>query len=437
VHSSRRLDRGVADPAGTLQQSLCRTVSSRQHPASIESRASWAAATVTLAILSFSYGAPLVVVVGLKPIAASLAADRSVVALAASLVWLGTGFGGIFMGRIADRVGMRRVAIFGAVMTALGLAVSAIGQTWALVLGSAALIGLLGNSAHFPPLVTYVSRWFDRRRGTAVALISSGQYIAGVVWPTVFQRGMDAFGWQATMLAFAAVIAATIVPLALFLRPPPSPVRTEGSAAFLTRQARGLRLHPNLVQLLLCAAAFLCCVPMAMPAGHLVAFCSDLGIPTAQGAAMLSLLLGCAFVSRMFWGWLTDRIGGLGAVFAGSACQALAIAAFTVTRDEAGLFAVSAAYGLGFSGIIPAYVVAIRDLFPSAEASWRVPMLLFTGMSGMAFGGWFAGALYDYFGFYAPAFAAGALFNLANLAVVGFLVVRQARQSRLPAVLPA
>jgi MFS family permease len=139
----------------------------------------------------------------------------------------------------------------------------------------------------------------------------------------------------------------------------------------------------------------------------------------------------------MFWGWLTDRIGGLGAVLAGSACQALAIAAFTVTRDEAGLFAVSAAYGLGFSGIIPAYVVAIRDLFPSAEASWRVPMLLFTGMSGMAFGGWFAGALYDHFGFYAPAFAAGALFNLANLAVIGFLVLRQARQSRTAVVLPA
>ena len=166
---------------------------------------------------------------------------------------------------------------------------------------------------------------------------------------------------------------------------------------------------------------------MAMPAGHLVAFCSDLGIPAASGAAMLSVLLGCAFVSRMFWGWLTDRIGGLAAVFAGSACQALAIAAFTVTRDEAGLFAVAAVYGLGFSGIIPAYVVAIRELFPSSEASWRVPTLLFTGMSGMAFGGWFAGALYDRFGFYAPAFAAGALFNLANLLVIGFLAVRQAR----------
>src|SRR6266446_7831152 len=406
-------------------------------PASIENRASWLAASITLLILSISYGAPLIVVVGLKPIAAALDTDRSVVALAASLVWLGTGLGGIVMGRVADCVGMRSVAVFGAAMTALGLAVSAIGETWALFLGSAVLIGLLGNSAHYPPLVTYVSRWFDRRRGTAVALISSGQYIAGVVWPTVFERGMGAFGWQATMLGFAVVVAAAIVPLALFLRPPPQPARAEPSATGAHRRTQALRLHPNLVQALLCAAAFLCCVPMAMPAGHLVAFCSDLGIPAARGAAMLSVLLGCAFVSRMFWGWVADRFGGLGALFAGSACQALAIAAFVVTQDEVGLFAVSAAYGLGFSGIIPAYVVAIRELFPSAEASWRVPTLLFTGMSGMAFGGWFAGALYDHFGFYAPAFAAGALFNVGNLALIGFLAVRQARQSGLPAVLPA
>jgi MFS family permease len=412
-------------------------VTLRHSPASIEGRSSWVAAALTLAILSVSYGAPLVVVVGLKPIAASLGTDRSLVALAASLIWLGTGLGGIIMGWIADRLGMRPIAVFGALMTALGLAVSAIGQSWTLVLGCTVLIGLLGNSAHFPPLVTYVSRWFDRRRGTAVALISSGQYLAGMVWPSVFERGMTAFGWQATMLGYAAVVALAIVPLALFLRPPPRQARMETSATHLARRSQSLGLNSNLVQGLLCAAAFLCCVPMAMPAGHLVALCSDVGIPAARGAAMLSLLLGCAFFSRMFWGWAADRFGGLAAVFAGSACQALAIAAFTVTQSEAGLFAVSAAYGLGFSGIIPAYVVAIRELFPCTEASWRVPTLLFTGMSGMAFGGWFAGALYDHFGFYAPAFAAGAMFNLANLVVVGFLAVRQARQSRAAVVLPA
>src|SRR6202048_4030985 len=236
------------------------TLLARRLPGSIENRSSWVAASSTLLILSASCGAPLIVVVGLKPIAASLDTDRSVVALAASLVWLGTGLGGIMMGRVADRVGMRPVAVFGAAMIALGLAVSAIGQTWALFLGSAGLIGLLGNSAHYPPLVTYISRWFDRRRGTAVALISSGQYIAGVVWPAVFERGMDAFGWQTTMVGFAVVIAAAIVPLALLLRPPPAPVRTEGSAAHLRRRAQALRLQPNLVQALFFAASFLCCV---------------------------------------------------------------------------------------------------------------------------------------------------------------------------------
>ena len=166
---------------------------------------------------------------------------------------------------------------------------------------------------------------------------------------------------------------------------------------------------------------------MSIPQGHLVAFCSDIGIPAMQGAAMLSVLQGSAFVSRVLWGWLADRIGGLKTVLLGSFCQALAIAAFMATQDEAGLFAIAAAYGFGFSGIIPAYVIAIRELFPSREASWRVPSVLFVSMGGMAFGGWWAGALYDHFGFYGPAFVSGVLFNLANIAVVGFLVLRQRR----------
>jgi MFS family permease len=398
--------------------------------ASVESRASWVAASVTLAILSISYGAPLIVVVGLKPISVALGADRSLVALAGSLTWLGTGAGGILAGWVADRVGVRWTVLFGAVMAAFGLALSASGSLWALEVGHFILIGLLGSGALYPPLVVHVSRWFDRRRGAALALISSGQYVAGVVWPSVFERGIARFGWQATMLGYAAVVIAVIVPLAFLLKPVPRAAAVAGGAE-AGPATRLPGLSARRVQFFLCGAGFLCCVPMAIPSGHLVAFCSDLGIAPTQGAAMLSVLLGSAFVSRQFWGWVADRIGGLRAVFAGSACQAAAIAAFALTRSEAGLFAVSAAFGLGFSGIVPAYVLAIRELFPSEEASWRVPLQLFTSMSGMAFGGWFAGALYDRFGFYAPAFAAGALFNLANLAVIGFLLVRQGRGTRL------
>jgi MFS family permease len=166
---------------------------------------------------------------------------------------------------------------------------------------------------------------------------------------------------------------------------------------------------------------------MAMPQGHLVAFCSDVGIPVTRGSAMLSLLLACAFIGRQFWGFVADRIGGLRTVLAGSACQITAMTGFLLTQDEAGLFAVSAVFGLGFSGIIPAYVLAIRELFPAAEASWRVPTVLLCSGSGMAAGGWLAGAIYDYAGFYSAAFAAGIVFNLANLLIVGALVFRQSR----------
>ena len=398
----------------------------RPRSESIESRGSWIAAGATLALLSVSYGSPLLVVVGLKPITEDLGTVRQMVALVVALTWLGTGAGGILMGWVAERTSIRFTVIFGTVMIALGLAVSASGNIWAILAGHTLLIGLLGNGALFPPLLVYVSRWFDRRRGTALALISSGQYVAGMVWPVLFERAMTDYGWRPTMIGYAVIMLLVIPPIALLFlhRPPEVPTSffRDGTA---DEQRFVLGLRPNVVLAILSIAGFCCCIPMSIPQGHLVAFCSDIGIAAVQGAAMLSVLQAAAFVSRMFWGWLSDRIGGLLTVLLGSACQALAIAAFMATQDEAGLFAISAAYGLGFSGIVPAYVMAVRDLFPAREASWRVPTVLFVSMGGMAFGSWFAGALYDHFGFYTPAFLSGVIFNLANLVLLGFLVMRQ------------
>jgi MFS family permease len=394
--------------------------------ATIDGRGSWLAAGAALAVLSISCGSPLLLVVGLKPITAGLGTSREMTSLAAAFTWVGTGLGGILMGWLSDRIGIKRIVIFGAVMIAAGLSVSAIGTISALYLGHGLLVGLLGNGAMFPPLLVYVSRWFDRRRGTALALIASGQYIAGMIWPTVFDHAIARFGWQATMIGYGLVTIAAIPPIAaLLLHPPPSHPHTS-SAGYASR-ARGsvLGLPANLVLVLLGVAGFCCCVPMALPQSHLVAFCSDIGMPAPHGAAMLSVMTGCAFFSRQFWGWLADRVGGMLTLILGSACQALAISAFLLTQDEAGLFVVSAAFGLGFSGIVPAYVLIVRELFPAVEASWRVPTVLFISMSGMAFGSWFAGALYDHFGYYAPAFAIGATFNVANLAIIGFLLMRQ------------
>jgi len=398
---------------------------------SVETRASWAAALAVLAVFSITYGAPLIMVVGLKQVAEELATPRSVPALASSLAWLGTGIGGIPMGWLADRIGMRKVAVIGALSVTLGMLVSTIGGIWGLYIGHGLLIGLLGNGAFNAPLMTYTTRWFDRRRGTALALIMSGQYVAGVFWPSVFERAIAAWDWRSTMLGFAVAEMLIALPIAiLFLAPPPRAAVAGSYGAGPMPGGRVLGLNPNLVHALVALGIFLCCVPMALPSAHLVSFCTDIGISRAHGAAMLSVMLGCAFISRQFWGWASDRIGGLQAILAGSFCQAIALAMFLATQDEAGLFAVATAFGLGFAGIVPAYVLAMRDLFPASEAGWRVPVTAFAGLLGMASGAWMGGLLYDAFGSYAVAFEAGVLSNIANLAVIGFLVFRRRRSLR-------
>src|SRR3974390_587902 len=393
--------------------------------ASIESRVSWVVASVALVVMLMACGAAWITAVALKDIAAEVGGTRPIPALASAVAWLGSGAGGIIMSRIADKVGTRWTVLCGTLMIGLGLAISTLGPPWPLWIGHGLFIGLLGLACINAPMCVYVCRWFDRRGGSALALISSGSYLAGAMWPPVFERMIALVGWRQAMLYYALAEIAVIVPLAaIYFRHPPEVITPAASTGSDGAQARVLGWPPNAVFALMCCAAVLCCIPMAMPQGHLVAFCSDLGINRSVGALMLSVLLGTAFVSRQMWGAISDRIGGLATVLIGSAWQALSMTAFLFTQDEVGLFTVAAAFGLGFSGIIPAYVLALRELFPAAEASWRIPtLLLFSGL-GMAAGSWLAGLLYDYFGFYAPAFAAGIGANILNLLIVGTLVGR-------------
>jgi MFS family permease len=381
--------------------------------------------------LMMSFGAAWITAVALKDIAGEVDGVRSVPALANALAWLGAGVGGVIMGRIADRVGTRWTVACGALMIACGLTLSSLGPSWPLWVGHGLFIGLIGLGGINAPLYVYVSRWFDKRRGSALALISSGTYLAGALWPPVFERAVAMIGWRETMLWYAGLECLIVVPIALIVfGHPPDTAHAKAAPAPGSAPALVMGLPANLVFGLMCAASIMCCVPMAMPQGHLVAFCSDLGITRSTGALMLSVLLGTAFISRQIWGAISDRVGGLTTVLVGSLWQCGAMIAFLLTQNEAGLFAVAAAFGLGFSGIIPAYVLALRELFPAAQASWRIPTLLMFTAVGMAAGGWLAGLLYDHFGYYAPAFAAGVGANLINLTIIGTLVARRRWHAR-------
>jgi MFS family permease len=295
-----------------------------QSPASsVESKSSWLVASVALFIMMMSFGAAWITAVALKDIASEVNGMRSIPALASALAWLGGGIGGILMGRIADRVGTRWTVVCGALMIGLGLAISTFGPPWPLWIGHGLFIGLIGLGGINAPMYIYVSRWFDRRRGSALALISSGSYLAGAVWPPVFERAIATFGWREAMLWYALAEIAVIVPLAaIFFHRPPEIIQPSTASEHFAGKTRVMGLPPNAVFAMMCGAAVLCCIPMAMPQGHLVAFCSDLGISRSIGALMLSVLLGTAFLSRQIWGAISDRIGGLATVLIGSAWQA-------------------------------------------------------------------------------------------------------------------
>ncbi len=397
------------------------------HGPTLDSRTAWIVASASLAILTIAFGAPLLSAVALRPIAADLHTARAAPSAAGSFTYIGGAFGGILAGWLSGRIAIRWIVMFGAVMLSAGLIVSASGGLLTLYVGHGVLMGWLGTSCMFSPLVTYVSKWFDRRRGAAVALISSGQSVSGALWPVLFQAGVGTLGWRSTMMVYGGFVIIAILLLAvIFLRQPPETAVASGAA----RQgpapgAPVIGLPPNVMMILLMIAVSCCCVPMSMPMQHVVAFCGDLGFASTHGAAMLSVLLGSAFIARMVWGALADKVGGLQTLFWSSLAQLVALSGFLLTKNEAALFAVSAAFGFGLSGLLPAYVITIREFFPAKEANWRVPTVLFAGYVGMASGGWSAGAIYDHFGQYLPAFGLGIVLNVVNLLLLLSLVVRQ------------
>ncbi len=316
----------------------------------METGQSWVIACVALLVLSIAYGAPLVTVVALQPIAAEFGTQRAAPALAVSLTYVGSGMGGVAMGWVAGRIGMRYIGMVCGLMIALGLFLVSSGGLYRLYACNLLLLGLLGGAGMFSPTIAYVTRWFDRRRGSAVALVSSGQYVAGAIWPVLLQVGIDRYGWRRAMMLYGILIAVTVPALAgLFCRHPAEPHADALVAASAPSRFHGAGgLNPNLVQAILGAAIFCCCTTMSIPLAHIVAFCGDIGVGARSGAIMLSLQLGAGVVAQQIWGWTADRVGGLRTIFYASAAMAASMAAFLLSQDEFGLYSVSAAFGLAF-----------------------------------------------------------------------------------------
>jgi MFS family permease len=338
------------------------------------------------------------------------------------------GFGGILMGRLSDRLGIFVPVVGGTLALGLGYVVSSQATSlWQFVLAHGVLIGV-ASSIVFAPIIADTSLWFTRRRGIAVAIIASGSYLAGTVWPPVVQHFVERAGWRWTYLGIAAFCVITMTPLSLALRrrsPPGAAGSAAGPATAWTAQPLGMSRSG--LQTVLVVAGLSCCVAMSMPQVHIVAYAHDLGHGAARGAHMLSLMFGFGVVSRLASGWICDRIGGRRTLLLGSGLQALTLLLFLPFDGLVPLYVVSALFGLSQGGIVPAYAVIVREFFPSDEAGMRVGTVLMATVFGMALGGWMSGVMYDLTGSYQAAFVNGVLWNVLNTAIAVMLLRRPLR----------
>src|SRR5450631_300656 len=366
------------------------------------------------------------VVVVLPGVQAEFGATRGAVSLAFTLTMLGFGLGGVATGRITDR--------FGIVM-AIALSISVLGIAYVLAGLSTTLwqfiavyflIGL-GTSATFAPLMAEVSHWFERYRGLAVAIVASGNYVGGTIWPPLVNWGTQVAGWRTTHIAIGifCAVAMSLVLLVLRARIGGATLRDHANAP---PPRVDLRLSTNTLTTLLCVASISCCVAMAMPQVHIVAYCGDLGYGVARGAEMLSLMMAFGVVSRIGSGFLADRIGGIRTLLIGSVAQAFALLFYLFFDGLTSLYAISAMFGLFQGGIVPSYAIIVRESMPAREAATRVGIVILASVFGMSFGGWVSGVIFDATGSYAAAFLNGLGWNALNIVIVGSLLIPARQQ---------
>lgn len=375
---------------------------------------------------SVMYAAILV----LEPAAAEFETGRGAGSMPYTLFMIGFAFGGVMMGRLADRFGIIAPALLASLCLPAGLLFAAQAtELWHFSVSLGVLCGLFGMAGTFAPIASDISHWFTARRGLAVGIVVSGTYVAGAIWPPVLQHFIDTYGWRATFHGLGNLTLITMAPLSLLLFRPAVVDHEDGlSTATIGGRRRPLGFSGRSLQGLLCLAGAGCCAAMAMPQVHIVPLVIDLGFEAVDGARMLAVMLACGVVSRLVSGWISDRIGGLMTLLGGSALQALVIFGFLFADGLTGLYVLAIAFGLSQGGIVPSYTIIVRSLFPAGEAGWRVGTTMLFTVGGMALGAWLAGALYDMTGDYSASILAAFGFNVLNLGIAGWLIARD----RLP-----
>jgi MFS family permease len=400
------------------------------HRAGVDSPYAWRLAFVSAFCIGLGGGAIYLPVVALKEIAAEFGDRRAVPSLAYMLGFFSMGLGGVFMGWLADRTSPRVPLLIAGVSIFVGGWLATSGGQLALFVGYALPLGFLGNAATFTPAMNNIQGWFDKRRSTAVSIISAGPAISGFVWPQVYRWLLPDMGWRRSLVVYGVVAGTLLFACAFYVRPSPAArIRTS------ERRAEDLSILPmssRSIMVLLSLAGFCCCAAMAVPFVHMVAFCGDLGLSAARGSEALSLILLTAVAATFAMGRLADFIGPLRVSILCALIQIASLLGFVFVESLTGIYTLSVVHGIPYIAIVQGYALILRQLYGPAIAGWRLGVVMLFAMAGMAAGGWMGGAIFDATLSYRPAFQLALAFNLLNLMLLGALYFWQ--RPRNPAI---
>ncbi|WP_299078576.1 MFS transporter [uncultured Ruegeria sp.] len=388
-----------------------------------DSRYSWLRLLITLAIAAVANVGMWAVIVVMPAVETQFGAGRAEASMPYTLAMIGFALGNMWLGQLVDRLGVTKALIGASILSAISYLLATLAPNIALLSVAHLLLGL-GTSIGFGPLIADISHWFMRRRGIAVALVASGNYLSGAIWPTMLSGILARDGWQQVYLTLAVLTLVVVIPLSLLLRRQ-VPVEAHTTAAATAKiNARSVGIPPRALQYILGLAGIGCCVAMSMPQVHIVSYCVGLGYGPAVGAEMLSLMLLGGVVSRIVSGLVADRLGGVHTLLIGSILQCIALFLFLPYDGMVSLYVVSVLFGLAQGGIVPSYALVVREYMPPQEAGARVGFVMMMTILGMALGGWMSGWIYDVTGNYQLAFVNGILWNGLNIAIIVMLLKR-------------
>ncbi len=403
-----------------------------KNPQTLDSAYSWSRLAITLLIATIGNAGMWSIVVIMPAVQAEFGIDRADASLPYTFTMIGFAVGNLVIGRAVDRYGVCLALICATVLIAAGFALAA----WSSSIYAMSICQLVigfGTAAGFGPLLADISHWFLRRRGIAVAIAACGNYLSGAIWPILLSGVLSESGWRSAYLILAAISLLTMVPLSLLLRRRVPAAATQIARDLATANARAVHYSPRMLQLLLVVAGIGCCVAMAMPQVHIVSLCVDLGYGPAAGAEMLSVMLLGGVASRLVFGLIADRLGGVLALLIGSSLQCIALFLYLPYDGLASLYIVSLIFGLSQGGVIPSYALIVREYMPPQEAGARVGVVITATIVGMAVGGWMSGWIYDVTGSYQMAFINGILWNILNIAIIATIFVKSRHTTRVAA----